>query len=109
MSEILTANCVFWILNLLVLTVVWLLRTLKRYAQYGLCDSSVYSREIVNIFFVGQVCGLVENFNIGIRSGAINGINVQLCVMVLHTKLYLFIPVSVTLTIFQGYINVKQF
>ena len=38
----------------------------KVYAQYDLCDCGVYSREIVNMFFVGQVSGLVENLNTGI-------------------------------------------
>ena len=30
--------------------------------QYDLCDSVVYSREMINMFFVGQVPVLVENF-----------------------------------------------
>ena len=52
------------------------------------------------MFFVGQVSGLVENFNVGIYSDTINVINVTLCMVVLLIELYLFIPLSVTLTIF---------
>ena len=42
------------------LNILWLL------PQYDLCDAGVYSRVILNMFFVGQVSGLVENFKIGI-------------------------------------------
>ena len=52
--------------------------------------------------------GLVESFNIGIYSDTINVKNVKLCMMVLLVELYLFIPLSVTLTIFQGHSNVEQ-
>ena len=61
------------------------------------------------MFFIGQVSGLVKNLNIGIYSDTIHMINVKLYMMVLLTVLYLFIPFSVTLTIFQGRSNVKQF
>ena len=54
------------------------------------------------MFLVGQVSGLFENFNIGIFSDIINVINVKLYIMVLFTELYLFMPPSVTLTIFVG-------
>ena len=36
----------------------------KNHAQYDLCDSGVYSREIFNMFLVVQVSGLVQNFNV---------------------------------------------
>ena len=55
------------------------------------------------------MAGLVDNFDIEIFSDAINVINIKLCMMVLLTELYLFIPLLVTLTIFQGYSHVKQF
>ena len=61
------------------------------------------------MFCIGQVFGLVANFNIGIYSDTIKVINVKLCMMVLLIELYLFIPLSVTLTIIQGHCNVKQF
>ena len=61
----------------------------------------MYSREIVYIVLVGQVFGLVQNFNIGIFSGTINAINVKLGIMVLFTELYLFLPLSLTLTVFM--------
>ena len=72
------------------------------YAQYD-CVTGVYSREIINMFFVVQVSGLVENFNIGIYSGTINEINAKVCMMVLLTEL---LPVH-TLTILQDQGNVK--
>ena len=72
-----------------------------------MCDSGEYSREINSMFFVGQVSGLVENFSIGIYSNNINLINVKLCVMLLLIDLYLYISLSVTLTIFRGHSNVE--
>ena len=69
----------------------------------------MYSREIITIFFVSYMSRLVENFNIGISSDTINVISVKLCMMVLPIELYLFIPLSVTFTIFQGHSSVKQF
>ena len=77
--------------------------------QYDLCDSSVCSREIIFMFLVNQVSEYVENFNIGIFSDTINVINVNLCWMILHIELYVFIILSVTLTLFQGDSSVKQF
>ncbi len=48
MSEIQTANCMFWILVLSKSSVVWLLHKLKSdYTQGDLFDSGVYSREII--------------------------------------------------------------
>ena len=61
------------------------------------------------MFFVGQVSGLVKNFNTGIYSNATNVINVKLCIVVPFIGLYLFIPLSVTLTILQGHSRVEQF
>ena len=37
-----------------------------------------------------------------------NAINVKICMMVLLIELYLFFPLSVTVTIFQGHSSVKQ-
>ena len=42
-------------------------------------------------------------------SDTLNVINVKVCMMVLFIELYLFIPPSLALTIFQGHISVKQF
>ena len=39
----------------------------------------------------------------------INVINVKLCIMELVIEIYLFTPLSVILTIFQGHSRVKQF
>ena len=38
----------------------------KDHAQYDLWHSDVYSRELIDMFLVSQVSGLVENFNIRI-------------------------------------------
>ena len=74
---------------------------IKRIMQNVMTDSGVCSREIINMFLVGQVSGLVENFNIGIFSDTRNLINVNVCMMVLLIELYLFIPLSSTSTVFQ--------
>ena len=71
--------------------------------------TGVYSREIIYMFFMGQVSGLVENFNIGIYSDTINVINVKLCMMVLHIELYLFIPLFCFSTRVQGSLLKKNF
>ena len=60
-------------------------------------------------FFVSQVSGLVENFTIEISSDTINVINVKLCMMVLLSELYLFIPLSTTVTILQDHSSVELF
>ena len=51
------------------------------------------------MLFVSQVSGFVKHFNIGIYSDTMNVINVKLCMTVLLTELYLFMPLSVILTI----------
>ena len=98
-----------WILVPSSLNVVWLLHTLKNDPQYNLEESEVFSRAKISIFFVGQVSRLEENVNIGIYSDTINVINVKLCVWIQLTELYLFMPPSMTLTIFQGHSNLEQF
>ena len=47
----------------------------QNHPQYDLFDSDVYLREIINMFLVSQVSGLVKNVNIGIFSDTINVIN----------------------------------
>ena len=49
--------------------------------------------EKINLFFVDQESGLVETFNVEFCSDTIHVMNVKRCVMVLLTKLYLFMPV----------------
>ena len=63
---------------------------------------------MINMFSVGQVSGLVKNFIIGIYSDTMTVVNIKLCMMVLLIKLYLFIPLSMTLAIFQGLDSIKQ-
>ena len=60
------------------------------------------------MFFISQLSGLVRNFNTGIYSDTRSVINVKLCMILLLIELYLFIPLSVTLTLFQGHSSVKQ-
>ena len=50
-----------------------------------------------------------KNFNVGIFLDTINMINVKLCMMVVFIELYPFIPLSVTLIVFQGHNSVRQF
>ena len=78
------------------------------HAQYELCDTGVCSREIIYMFLVFQVSGLVQIFNVGIFADIINVINLKFCMLVLHIELYLFITLSVTFTWFQGHSSVKQ-
>ena len=67
------------------------------------CVTGVWFREL------GQVAGLVRNFNIGIFFDTINIINVKLGMVVQQIELYQFITLSVTLTLFQGHSSIKQF
>ena len=69
----------------------------------------MYSIEIINLFFAGQVPWPVENFKIGINTDTINATNFKFCVMVLLIDCYLLIALSVILNIFQGHNNVEQF
>ena len=39
--------------------------------------TGMYSREIIDKFFIGQVSVLVKNFNIGIYSDTVSVINVK--------------------------------
>ena len=75
-----------WIIVICSLNVVWLLHTLKGYAIYDFCDSGIYSRVIINMFFVGQVSGLLENFNIWIYSNTISVIKVKLYMILLLSE-----------------------
>ena len=72
----------------------------KKVMHNTICVTGVYSRKIINMFLVSQASGLVENFNTGIFSDILDVINVKLYMLVLHTELYPFIPLSVTVTIF---------
>ena len=61
------------------------------------------------MILVSQVSRLVKNYNIGIYSDTINVINVKCCMVVLLFELYLFIPLSVTVAIFQRHSDVEYF
>ena len=69
----------------------------------------IFVTEMCFRFLVGQVPGLVKNFNLGIVSHTINVTNIKRCVMVILIELHLFRPLSVTLTICQGHSNVEHF
>ena len=60
------------------------------------------------MFLVSQVSGLAENFNAEIYTDYINVIKLKLFMMVPLIELYLFTPLLLTLTIFQGHSNVEQ-
>ena len=92
-----------------VVLALYSLRTLKDHAQYDLFEFSVYSTEIGYMFFGQSSVWLVENFQIGIFSDTINATNVKLCMILLLIDLCLFIPLSITLTIFEGHSSVKEF
>ena len=63
---------------------------------------------MISVGLVGQtVVWHGKNFNVAICLDITNVINVKLCMMVLLIELYLFIPLSVTLTTFQSHRNVK--
>ena len=50
-----------------------------------------------------------KNFNVSIFSDTLNMINVKLYMRVVLIELYPFIPLSVTLIVFQGHGSIKQF
>ena len=50
-----------------------------------------------------------KNFNVAIFSDTINVINDKICMIVLLIELYLSIPITLILTIFQGHWGVKEF
>ena len=86
------------------LNVVQLLHALER-----LCTVYVWLLCVLkghNMFLFSQARWKLY---IWIYSDTINVINVRLCMVVLFIELYLFIPLWVALTIFQGHSNVKQF
>ena len=60
---------------------VWLLH--EKVIHNVICETPVciLSRDIINMFLVGQMSGFVKNFNIGIFSDTINVLNVTLCMM----------------------------
>ena len=62
---------------------------------------------MISIKPAGQlsVCG--KNFNVAIVLDTINMINVQFWIMLVLIELYPFIPLSVTLIVFQGHSSVK--
>ena len=65
---------------------------------------------MISVGLAGPVIlGHCQNFNVVIFSDAINVVSFKLCMMILLTELYLFMPHSVILIIFQGLKSVNQF
>ena len=60
-------------------------------------------------FWLGKVPRACQTLDIELFLDTINVINVKLCMMVLPIEIHLFLPLSVTLTLFQGHSCVKQF
>ena len=71
------------------------------HAQYELCDFGVCSREILCMFLVSQVPGLVLHLDFFRHRKC------SKC-QTLPDSVNLFITCSVTLTLFQGHSNEKQ-
>ena len=67
--------------------------------------TGVYSREIINVLWVGQVSVCGKNFN-DVISWTWWNISVELCMMVVLTELYPFLSLSVTLIVFQRHSSV---
>ena len=51
---------------------------------------------------LGRVSICRKNFDVAIFSDTVNEVNVKLCMMVVFVELYPFIPLPVTLIVFQG-------
>ena len=66
---------------------------------------------MISVGLAGQPvdCPVWQKFNVAIFFDTIKVINVKLCMLVLLIELYLFIPLSVALTICQGHRGVQQF
>ena len=75
----------------------------KDCAHYELCDWCMFKGDHLHVFVWSNV------WVTGIFSDTINIMNVKLCMLVLHAEFYLFITLSVTLTLFQGHSSVKHF
>ena len=101
------ANCVFLILVICSLNKCCMVaKYFKKIMHNMMFVTGVYLREIINLFLV-EYLGLWKN--LGIFSDTINVINRKLCMVVLLIELYLFIPLSVTRTVFQGHNIIEQF
>ena len=98
-----------WRLVIYSLNVVWSPHMIKRFCTVWFVHLVYIQGRWIACFSSVKFLDLLKKFNIAIYSNTINVINVKLCMMVLLLALYLFIPLSVTLTIFQGHSNIEQF
>ena len=74
---------------------------LTRMKNLSLCNDQCWAGQVIV-----RRC---KDFHVAILSDTISVINVKLCMMVPLIELYLFIPLSLTLTMFRGHRSVKQF
>ena len=77
-----------------------------KHAQYALFDSGMYLREIINTVFECQDMSKFWTLQF-IWTHKCD--NTKLCMMILLTKLFLFVELAVTLTTVQGRSSFKQF
>ena len=76
-------------------------------AHFGLIkDVNLFN---VSVWPAGRVLECGRYFNNVIFLNAINMVSVKLCMVVILVELYSFIPLSVTLIVFQGHSNIQQF
>ena len=64
---------------------------------------------MISVRPAGEVSMSCKDFNVAIFSDTISMINVKHCMIVVLIELQPFVPLSVTLTVFQGHSGVKQF
>ena len=108
LSEILIADCIFWILVLSSLDINCMVATCIKWIMHSMIYvTGVYSVEITQMFWLVKCLSLSKTLTTWIFSDNMNVINVKLCMMILLIELYLFILLAVTLTISQGQSNVQ--
>ena len=64
---------------------------------------------MISVGPAGRVSVYRKNINAAIFSDAMKNMNDKLCMVVVLSELYLFMPLSVTLIVFQDHSGVKQF
>ena len=93
---------------LLLLDVECLLYIVKRSCRIWFVQLWCVFTEIINMFLVGELSGLFRTVTFGVFSNSTLVIKVKVCMIILLINLYLFMPISMTLTVFQGYSSVKH-
>ena len=78
----------------------------KPWSAEDMLDGQHQRVDIPSVLCRVSICG--KNSNAAVFSDTLNMINVKLCLMVVLFELYPFIPVSLTLIVFQDYSSVKH-